>query len=146
MGVAIPVNKWITSLSYVIFSPRISFLISPWLGFVTINPGVRFDQLLHFICLGGFSKKARVALNIILMSLVWVIWKERNKHILHHMDKNLSTLCDKIKLMCFWWLKANYSTFAFDYHYRRLDSLECLTTISYLASFLVVHLVSCVFM
>lgn len=41
-----------------------------WPGFVTIHPGAITYHFNHFCCLGGYSKKARLALKVILFCCV----------------------------------------------------------------------------
>lgn len=53
---------------------RIWYLISDWVEFVTVTPGILSDQFMHFIFIGGFSKKEKFStLNVIWLSSVWVI-------------------------------------------------------------------------
>jgi len=84
------------------------------------------ERYLQFGALGGFSKREALPLNIIWLSTVWIICNEHNDHIFQHKEENLQTLCEKIKLLSYWWLKSKYVTFDFDYHYWRLHPQQCL--------------------
>jgi len=78
-----------------------------WLGLTTVHPKHVADHLLQFEHLGGFSKYTRATFQLICLSSVWVIWRERNAHVFSHKDETLQHLLDKIKLQSYWWLKAN---------------------------------------
>jgi len=59
------------------------------------------DQLAQFGVLGGFSKQMCMSSNIILFSVVWTIWTERNKRIFQHKEEQLQFLMKKVKLHYF---------------------------------------------
>jgi hypothetical protein len=86
------------------FYGRIWQLIGGWLGFSTPIHGNLMAHLLQFGGLGGCSTKVRYSLNIIWLVVVWVIWKERNRHIFQNKEENLHALCEMVKLQSFWWL------------------------------------------
>jgi len=54
-------------------------------------------------------------MQLIWLSTIWVIWKERNSKKFKHKEKTLQCLLDKIKLQTFLWSKVKYT--AFDYHF-----------------------------
>jgi hypothetical protein len=49
--------------------------VSFWLGFSTVAQQYLLDHFIQFASLGGFSKHACLAFNIIWLSVMWVIWK-----------------------------------------------------------------------
>jgi len=53
-------------------------------------------------------------MNIIWLSVVWVIWKKRNNIVFKRKEDNLHALGERLKLQSFWWLKLKYATFDFD--------------------------------
>lgn len=59
-------------------------------------------HLVRFVGLGGFSKNVLLALNIIWVSVVWVIWKARNWKKIQLKDEHLQSLSGKIKFQSFW--------------------------------------------
>lgn len=59
------------------------------------------DQLDQFGGLGGFWKQMCMPFNIILFSVVWTIWTERDKRIFRHKEEQLQFLAKKVKLHSF---------------------------------------------
>ena len=57
------------------------FTISGWLGISIDFHGNIQDHLLQFYGLGGLSKNSRLTFNIIWISVLCVIWRERNGRI-----------------------------------------------------------------
>jgi len=51
---------------------------------------------------------SRLTLNIIWISVIFTICKERNRKIFHYKTKQLISLSGKDKLQTFWWLKLYY--------------------------------------
>ena len=56
---------------------KIWFLLSLWLGFVTVNLGTLSDHVWHFTCMTYFSKNVRKNIHIIWLSCVWIVWKKK---------------------------------------------------------------------
>jgi len=79
--------------------------------------------------------------NIISLSVVWVIWKARNKSIIEH--KGERSLSEKVKLQSFWWLKSTYVAYDLDYHFWRLNLITCLIALLPSFFFFPVFGVSC---
>jgi hypothetical protein len=108
---------------------RLWLLISNWLGFDTVFHGNLNMHANQFCALGGFSKNSLTTFTIIWISVLFVIWKDRNRRIFQNRIDQLEALLERVKLQTFWWLKANFITFAFDYPYWRQNPLCCLQTI-----------------
>ena len=62
---------------------------------------------------------------IIWISTLFVIWKDRNDRIFDNHFVQLTGLLEKVKLQTYWWLKAKYMTFDFDYPFWRQNPLCC---------------------
>ncbi|XP_024634465.1 uncharacterized protein [Medicago truncatula] len=107
---------------------RLWLLISQWLGFVTTLNGNLHSHASQFCALGGFSKKSVTGFTIIWISVLFVIWKDRNRRIFQQQFDQLEVLLERVKLQTFWWLKANYILFDFDYPYWRKNPFLCLQT------------------
>jgi len=60
--------------------------------------GSIFDHLKFSGGLGGILKQTRLALHIICLSIMCVLWKERNVHVFKHKEDHFQSLRDKIKL------------------------------------------------
>lgn len=81
-------------------------LIFDWLGISMTFHGNLEDHLMQFGGLGGFSKNSRLNLNIIWLSVLCIIWKERNGRIFQHKVDLLQSLSENVKLHTFWWFKS----------------------------------------
>ena len=108
---------------------RIWLLVSKWLGIDSVFNGNIGTHSTQFRGLGGFSKNSRTAFTIIWISVLFVVWKDRNNRIFQNKSVQLETLAEKVKLQTFWWLKSHYVLFDFDYPYWRLNPLCCLQAI-----------------
>lgn len=104
-------------------------LIVGWFGFSTAFHGSFQNHFHQFGGLRGFSKKSIESMNIIWMSVVLVIWKERNNRVFQGKEDMLQAICERIKLQSFWWLKSKYAIFDFDYQLLRQSPLVCLLSI-----------------
>jgi len=100
-------------------------LISHWLGIDTVLHGNLYAHSYQFCALGGFSKNSRTTFSIIWISTLFVIWKDRNDRIFDNNFVQLTGLLEKVKLQTYWWLKANYMTFDFNYPFWRQNPLCC---------------------
>ena len=100
--------------------------IEDWLGFSTVFHCSFQSHFHQFGGLRGFSKKSIESMNIIWMSVVWTIWKDRNNRVFQRKEEQLQAICKRVKLQSFWWLKSNYTTFDFDYQLWRRSPLACL--------------------
>ncbi|XP_024636174.1 uncharacterized protein [Medicago truncatula] len=108
---------------------RLWLLISNWFGIVKVFHGNIFSHANQFCALGGFSKNSRTAFTIIWISVLFVIWKDRNRRIFQNQVEHLEALFERVKLQTYWWLKADFITFAFDYPFWRQNPLHCLQTV-----------------
>ena len=99
------------------FYGKIWTLTCSWLGFSIAFRGNLMSYLTQFGGLGGFSTKVRYSQHIIWIAVVWVIWKERSRRIFQIKQENIQTLCERVKLLSFWWLKSKYITFDYDYQF-----------------------------
>ncbi|GAU20019.1 hypothetical protein TSUD_273540 [Trifolium subterraneum] len=104
-------------------------LVLNWLGLSTalhVSLGGHTEQ---FAGLGGNSKTSRNLFTIIWVSVLFVIWKDRNDRIFQMGNDSGVTLLERIKLQTYWWLKSHYVLFVFDYPFWRLNPLFCLQAI-----------------
>ncbi|XP_024626681.1 uncharacterized protein [Medicago truncatula] len=108
---------------------RLWLLISNWFGIVTVFHGTLFSHTHQFCALGGFSKKSTSAFTIIWISVLFVIWKDRNRRIFQNQHEHLEALSERVKLRTYWWLKANFIMFNFEYSFWRQNPLHCLQTV-----------------
>jgi hypothetical protein len=107
----------------------VAFGPSKWLGFYSAFNGNISTYPYQFSGLGGFSKNSRSAFTIIWISVIFAVWKDRNNKIFQRKSDQLETLTEKIKLQTYWWLKAHFVLFDFDYPFWRLNPLCCLQAI-----------------
>lgn len=77
---------------------RLWLLVSNWLRIDTIFHGDIVSHSNHFSGLGGFSKNSRTIFTIIWSSVLFVIWKDRNRKIFHNQMDQLVLLAEKVKL------------------------------------------------
>jgi len=105
-----------------------------WLGYLTTFQGSFQNHFHQFGGLCGFSKKSKESMNIIWMSVVWAIWKERNNRVFQRKEDKLQAICERVKLQSFWWLKSKYVIFDFDYHLWRQSHLACSMTVFFICS------------
>jgi hypothetical protein len=108
---------------------RFWLLISHWLGIVTVLHGNLHSHATQFCALGGFTKNSRTSFTVIWISVLFVIWKDRNRRIFQNHFDHLEALLERVKLQTYWCLKANYIMFDFDYPYWRKNPLVCLQTV-----------------
>ncbi|XP_024626821.1 uncharacterized protein [Medicago truncatula] len=108
---------------------RLWLMLSDWLGIVTVLNDNLYSHANQFCALEGFSKHSVQTFSIIWISVLFTIWKDRNRRIFQNQIVHLEVLLERVKLQTFWWLKANYILFVFDYSYWRQNPLPCLQTI-----------------
>ncbi|GAU49602.1 hypothetical protein TSUD_407670 [Trifolium subterraneum] len=104
-------------------------LVSKWLGGEFVCHGFLREHAVQFRDLGGDSKGSRVLSTIIWISVLCVIWKDRNVKIFQSVLVAVDTLLEKVKLQTYWWLKSYYKVFDFDYSFWRLNPLCCILAI-----------------
>ena len=108
---------------------RLWLLISHWLGIVTALDGVVYTHGNQFCALGDLLKNSRTTFTIIWISVLFVIWKDCNRRIFQNHFDHLEALLERVKLQTYWWLKANFIMFAFDYPFWRQNPLVCVQTV-----------------
>jgi len=69
---------------------RLWLLISHRLGIVTVLHGDLNIHANKFCALGGFPKNSRIAFTIIWISVLYVIWKDRNSRIFQNQFEQLA--------------------------------------------------------
>ena len=108
---------------------RLWLLLSHWFCVVTVLHGNLSTHANQFSALGGFSKKSRTTFAIVWISALYVIWKDRNRRIFQNQFDHLEHLLERVKLQTYWWLKANFINFGFDYPFWRQNPSCCLQAI-----------------
>ncbi|GAU42359.1 hypothetical protein TSUD_350250 [Trifolium subterraneum] len=94
---------------------RLWLVISKWLGISTVLHGVVDAHSIQFCGLGGASKGYTKVFTIIWISVLYVIWRDRNNRIFKSVHESIDKLAERVKLQTFWWLKSSYVLFDFDY-------------------------------
>ncbi|GAU48354.1 hypothetical protein TSUD_267790 [Trifolium subterraneum] len=100
-------------------------LVSKWLRFESVFHGNIGFHSYQFRGFGGVSKCYRIAFTIIWISVLYIIWKDRNKRIFTPGADTLETMAEKVKSQTYWWLKLCYVLFDFDYSQWRQNPLAC---------------------
>jgi hypothetical protein len=104
---------------------RIWYLVSRWLGVISVFQDNVNRHAIQFSGLGDYSKGSLLMLRIIWVATLYAIWLDRNSHIFRSNHDRLEALVEKIKLHSYWWLKSNYVLFDFDYKLWSLHPLGC---------------------
>ncbi|GAU23785.1 hypothetical protein TSUD_26930 [Trifolium subterraneum] len=104
-------------------------LVSKWIGGEFVCHGFLREHAVQFRDLGGDSKGSRVLSTIIWISVLCVIWKDRNVKIFQSVLVEVETLLEKVKLQTYWWLKSYYKLFDVDYSLWGLNPLCCIQAI-----------------
>jgi len=115
--------------SYVFYG-QLWLLISGWLGISTTHQGSLFDYYFQFGGLEGFSNESRLAFNTIWISVLFTIWKDRNRRHFHNKMEQLLSLLEKAKLQAYWWLISYYILFYFEYSIWRLNHSLCFQVVT----------------
>lgn len=92
------------------------YLVRNWVYISSVDPFCVLEHFVQFGQSGGYSKYRRSLMQLIWLSCVWVIWKEKNNRILNHKEDSMQHLLDKIKLLSYQWMKEKIINFAFGYH------------------------------
>jgi len=108
---------------------RLWLLILNWFYIATALPGDLYTHANQICALRGLSKNSRTAFSIIWISILFVIWKDRNRRIFQNHFDHLEALLERVKFQTYWWLKANYILFTFDYQFWRQNPLRCLQAV-----------------
>ncbi|GAU47989.1 hypothetical protein TSUD_272340 [Trifolium subterraneum] len=104
---------------------KIWALISGWLGFVTAFQGTLSSHSTQFCGMGGLSKSCHILLTTIWAATLFIIWKDRNSRVFKAKHATIEVLVEHIKLQSYWWLKANYVLFDFDYSFWHNNPFNC---------------------
>jgi hypothetical protein len=86
-----------------------------WLSFVLVTPFNISGHLAQFGFFKGICKRKKDIICLILFSLAWVLWKERNAKIFMNAQNIIHHLLGNIKAQSFRWLKAKHKNPSFDY-------------------------------
>jgi len=70
-------------------------------------------HLTQFDSFGGFSKCKKDIIHLVLFSLVWVLWNERNARIFKNLQNTIHHLLDNIKGTIFWLVENEAQFFCF---------------------------------
>jgi len=105
---------------------RVWFLVMQWLHLYFVPPRGNRNHLFQFGNLAGLPYCSHSFIQIIWLTYVWVIRKERNNHVFHQHVADTHRLAGSVKLLSFQWLKANKSTFVFSYHGWWMHPLYCM--------------------
>ncbi|GAU46642.1 hypothetical protein TSUD_246690 [Trifolium subterraneum] len=108
---------------------RLWLVISKWLGISTVLHGVVDAHSVQFCGLGGASKGSTKVFTIIWISVLYVIWRDRNNRIFKLVHESIDKLAERVKLQTFWWLKSSYVLFDFDYLGWRQNPWSCFQTV-----------------
>ncbi|GAU29337.1 hypothetical protein TSUD_227080 [Trifolium subterraneum] len=79
----------------------------------------------QFCGMGGLSKSCHILLTTIWAATLFIIWKDRNSRVFKAKHATIEALVEHIKLQSYWWLKANYVLFDFDYSFWRNNPFHC---------------------
>jgi len=91
-------------------------LVRNWLCVYSVDHYSIVDHFYQFGTLSGGSKSRCSLMHMFWFATIWVIWKERNDRIFGGQVNHPLQLLEKIKLLSFWWFKANALVFHFSFH------------------------------
>jgi len=86
------------------------------LGILAVVLELVADHFTQFGNLGEGSKVRQSIMQLIWFVSVWGIWKERDNMIFNSKECSIMPFVDRIKPLSFLWLKAKFTSFAFNYH------------------------------
>jgi hypothetical protein len=109
-----------------IFFGFIWHLVRHWLGAYSADPSRIMDHFLRLDNLPGYTKSKCSFMLLIWFVTSWVIWKERNDRIFHGKENTPIHLLEKIKLLFFWWFKANFVVFPYQFYTWCQNPFLCL--------------------
>lgn len=92
-------------------------LVASWLGLSLGHSNDLRQHHIQFCSMAGFSWCTHPYFTSIWYACVWVIWKDRNKHIFQNEAHHSLFLLEKIKRNSFMWMKAR----SFSFHYSYFD-------------------------
>jgi len=97
-----------------------------WLGVYTALPANIMDHFLQFSSTSGYAKGRKSFMSLIWFATSWVLWKERNNRIFWGEENTTIKLLENIILLSFWWHKAKFTAFPYQFHDWCQNSLLCL--------------------
>jgi len=63
---------------------------------------------------------------LIWFTTSWVLWKERNNRIFRGEESTTLKVLENIKILSFWWHKAKFTAFPYQFHDWCQNPLLCL--------------------
>lgn len=90
---------------------------------------LRADISSHALQFGGayaIKKDIQFRFQVIWLTCIWVIWKERNSRIFSNKQNSQNRLLECIKLHCWWWLNTYKLYFYFYFHSWWLNMSICI--------------------
>jgi len=91
-------------------------LVRHWLGVHSADPLTIVDHNLQFGTSSGLAKSRCFFMYLIWYASSWVIWKERNVRIFRTKESTPYQLLENIKLLSFWWHKAQFVVYHYKFH------------------------------
>ena len=101
-------------------------LVRNWLHVFIALPSNTEEHFLQFGSASGHARSRCSFMFMIWFATSWVIWKERNNIIFRGEEKTTLKLLENIKLLFFWWHKANCVAFSYQFHDWCQNLLLCL--------------------
>jgi len=87
------------------------------IGLKLIQPIRWVLQIIFYsFSLSDYLKSRHSFMLLIWFASSWVIWKERNAGIFHDNENAPIQILVNIKLLSFWWLKAKFVVFSYQFH------------------------------
>jgi len=87
-------------------------LVRNWSGVYSADPSTIVDHFLQFGTSSGLAKSWYSFMYLIWFASSWVIWKEKNDRLFRGKENIPFQLLESIKLLFFWWYKAQFVVFS----------------------------------
>jgi len=78
------------------------YLVCDWVEVSTVDPNSIVDHFHNNAYLSSGSKQRQSFMRLLWLTIVWVIWQERNDIIFNNKAKSMSHLLDKVKYLSTW--------------------------------------------
>jgi len=101
-------------------------LVWNWLHVYTTLPSNIEDHFLQFGSASGHARSRCYSMFMIWFATSWIIWKEINNRIFRGQENTTLKLLENIKLLSFWWRKANCVYFPYQFYDWCQNLLLCL--------------------